>query len=456
MEAEQIGSVPDPTSIRRVRGSSMRNQRLVVLVALVAVIATACTGGGSGSKKSQGEVALTFWNDAEAFTPDFLKALENGFEAKYPNIDLQVTNIPEAQYGAKIDTALAAHNPPDLGFVWDQRWIKAGLVLPLDDMVKQDGIDLSSYDPAIIPKDWSSASEGANNEFACAYGGHIYCLGSYTGMVALIYNKDMFDAAGIPYPSPWPGLSIDEFAADACKLTNTDAGVWGAAFGEPLSWLPWETVVSPDGRTAMGYVNSPTSISTHETLGRVVEDHCAPSLGTMDAWAQGVDFFVQKKLAMVITDLGGLPKIEKAGINYGITVPPTPPGVDPFFNVWTDSIGVFAGAEHPDAAKDFIDYQTTEGQRLRVQVDGEIPISTAVADQMNWAGDIPGREEALQVLQHARGFVFVPTRWDVYGPIFDAEDTIFGDPSAAKEQLDGIAGAIQTNLDKAWTNWESG
>jgi multiple sugar transport system substrate-binding protein len=433
----------------------MSIRRWIGLLAVVAIIAAACTGGGSSSKESGEKVTLTFWNDAEAFAPEFLKALENGFEAKYPNIDLKVTNIPEAQYGAKIDTALAAHNPPDLGFVWDQTWIKAGLVMPLDDLAKKNGIDLSSYSSAIIPKDWSSGGVEANNEFACAFGGHLYCLGSYTGMVALIYNKDMFDAAGLPYPSPWPGLSIDEFATDACKLTDADAGVWGAAFGEPMSWLPWEMVVSPDGRTATGYVNSPTSISTHETLGKIVQNKCAPSLGTMDAWAQGVDFFVQKKLAMVITDLGGLPKIENAQINYGVTVPPAPPGVDPFFNVWTDSIGVFAGAEHPDAAKAFIDFQTTQGQRLRVSVDGEIPISTTVADSMNWAGGIPGREEALQLLAHARGFVFVPSRWDVYGPIFDAEDTVFGDPSKAKEQLDDVAGAIQTNLDKAWTTWES-
>jgi multiple sugar transport system substrate-binding protein len=434
----------------------MGKRRLVGLLAIAAVIATACTGGGSGSTGSQERVTLTFWNDAEAFTPEFLKALESGFEAKYPSIDLQVTNIPEAQYGAKVDTALAAHNPPDLGFVWDQSWIKAGLVLPLDDVVAKDGIDLSSYNPAIIPSGGaSSSSESANNEFACSFQGHLYCLGSYTGMVALIYNKDMFDAAGVSAPVPWPALTIDQFVADACKLTNKDSGVWGAAFGEPLSWLPWETVVSPDGRTATGYVNSATSVSTHEALGKAVESGCAPALGTMDAWAQGVDFFVQKKLAMVITDLGGLPKIEKAGINYGVAIPPSPPGVDPFFNVWTDSIGVFKGAEHPSAAEDFIAYQTTEGQRLRVKVDGEIPISTAVADDMNWAGGIPGRQEALQVLQHARGFVFVPDRWDVYGPIFDAEDTIFGDPSKAKEQLDGIAGAIQTNLDKAWATWES-
>jgi ABC-type glycerol-3-phosphate transport system substrate-binding protein len=435
----------------------VRRYRWTAVLAVSAAIAAACTGsgGGSASQAPGGKTPLVFWNDAEAFTPDFLKALEAGFEKKYPNIDLQVTNIPEAQYGAKIDTAIAAHKPPDVGFVWDQSWIKAGLVVPLDNMVKQDGIDLSTYNPAIVPKDWASGGTEANNEFACAFGGHLYCLGSYTGMVALIYNKDMFDAAGLKYPTPWPGLSIDQFATDACKLTDSAAGVWGAAFGEPMSWLPWELVVSPDGRTATGYVNSPTSIAAHETLGRVVQQKCAPSLGTMDAWAQGVDFFVQKKLGMVITDLGGLPKIEKAGINYGITVPPAPEGVEPFFNVWTDSIGVFKGAEHEQAAMDFIDYQTTEGQKLRVTVNGEIPISSTVAKGMNWADDQPGRHEAVDLLDHARGFVFVPNRWDVYGPIFDAEDTIFGDPSRAKAELDSAAGAIQQNLDKAWTTWES-
>jgi arabinogalactan oligomer/maltooligosaccharide transport system substrate-binding protein len=186
----------------------------------------------------------------------------------------------------------------------------------------------------------------------------------------------------------------------------------------------------------------------------MIERGCAPTLNTVDAWTQGVDFFVQEKLAMVVTDFGGLTKIESAGIDYGVAALPTPEGVEPFFNVWTDSVGVFAGAEHPDEAMDFIAFQTTEGQRLRSEVTDELPISTAVAEETDWVGGIPGREEALTLLAHARPAVFVPNRWDVYGPIFDAEGLIYGGEQTAQEALDDVTPNIQENLDKAWEVYE--
>ena len=31
----------------------------------------------------------------------------------------------------------------------------------------------------------------------CIIDGQVYCLGSYTGAVVLLYNKAMFDAAGL-------------------------------------------------------------------------------------------------------------------------------------------------------------------------------------------------------------------------------------------------------------------
>jgi len=43
----------------------------------------------------------------------------------------------------------------------------------------------------------------SNAEFGCSYGGKLYCLGSFTGAVVLLYNKDMFDAAGLNYPPTW-------------------------------------------------------------------------------------------------------------------------------------------------------------------------------------------------------------------------------------------------------------
>jgi len=201
-------------------------------------------------------------------------------------------------------------------------------------------------------------------------------------------------------------------------------------------------------------VNGPTSVRVHEQIASLFQNGCAPSLNVMDPWQQGVDFFAQGKLAMVVTDFQSLFKIENAGINYGVTHPATPEGVEPFFNVWTDSIGVFAKAAHPEEAKLFVMYQATEGQRLRVEEMGDVPVSLKVAEELNWADEVPGRQEALQVLEHARPNVFIPNRWEVAGPLFDAFGYIVSEEKPAQEALDEAAVLMQENLNKEWANWE--
>jgi ABC-type glycerol-3-phosphate transport system substrate-binding protein len=157
---------------------------------------------------------------------------------------------------------------------------------------------------------------------------------------------------------------------------------------------------------------------------------------------------------MVITDFQSLFKIEQAKIDYGVAHVPAPEGVKPFFNVWTDDIGVFAKSAHPEEAKLFVAFQGTEGQRVRVTQTGDVPVSSAVAKELNWAGATAGRQEALQVLEHARPNVSVPNRWDVAGPLFDAFGLMVSREQSVKDALETAAPQMQENLEKAWKDWE--
>lgn len=391
------------------------------------------------------QVTLKLW--AYEGYQDFLPLLIEGFEAKYPNIKVELTNLPEEQYSTKVETALAAGAPPDLGFMSNRRWLKEGAFLPIDDMIKEQGIDLTGWNKAIV------GSPGATNtEASCRFDDKLYCLGSYTGSVMMFYNKDMFDAKGLEYPTQWPPISSDEYVDLACKLTDKEKEIWGTANGDPVTLFPWELTWSPDGRKVV--VNSELSVKVHSQIAELIQNGCAPSLNVMDPWQQGVDFFSQGKLAMVVTDFQSLTKIENNNINYGIAHVPAPEGLEPFFNVWTDGIAIFAKAEHPEEAKLFIAFQATEGQRIRVEKLGDVPANSKVAEEMNWAKDIVGRQEALKVLEHARPAAFVPNRWEVVGPLWDAFGYIVSKEKAAKDALDEAAPLIQENLDREWAAWE--
>jgi multiple sugar transport system substrate-binding protein len=431
----------------------MRLRRLLVGLAAIALIAAACSsdsggGGGSSSGDSGEPVTLEFWAFGEGGIGSFLETLEQGFEAKYPNVDINITNYPEENYGVKLDTAIAAGKTPDLIVFPDALQAREGLIMPLDDMVKQYNIDLSSYVPAVV-------DGGLEDGLGCGFEGHLYCLGSYAGSTQMLYNKDLFDAAGIPYPAPWPPMTPERFVEIACQLTDAANGVWGGAASDPLAYLPYDMMFSPDGKTATGYVNGPEFVNQMDVLANGYKQGCLPSSNVLDPWEQGRDYFAKGQLAMVITDFQDLDKVEEAGINYGSTAPPTPTGVTPYFFVWSDNVGIMANTEHPKEAEQFVDYVATEGQQLRFQTSGDLPLDLNIAKEVNWANGVPGREDGLEVLSHARPMVFVPNRWDVAGPYYDAWGFVLDGEKTAQEALDDAAPAIQENLDKAWEDWNS-
>jgi len=425
------------------------------LLAAMALVAAACSGDDGGGETDSdrqaggsGEpVTLDFWVFGEGGIGSFLETLEQGFEAENPNIDLNITNYPEENYGVKLDTAIAAGKVPDLTVFPDAQQVREGLILPLDDLAQEHDLDLASYVPAVV-------EGGLEDGLGCGFEGQLWCLGSYAGSTQMLYNKDMFDAAGIEYPAPWPPMTPEEFVDIACRLTDKENGVWGGAASDPLAYIPFDMLFSPDGRTATGYANGAEVVHQFEVLASGYEQGCIPSSNILDPWAQGRDFFSKEQLAMVITDFQDLDQVEKAGINYGSTAPPTPEGVEPYFFVWSDNVAVFAETEHPDEAKAFVAYVATEGQRIRYEESGEMPLDLAVAEEVNWAKGVPGREDGLEVLSHARPLVFVPNRWDVVGPYYDAWGFVVGGEKSAQEAMDEATPAIQENLDKAWEDWE--
>ena len=408
----------------------------------------ASQAGITPAASAQDKVPLTLWlfEGEEQLLP----ILEAAFEGANPDIDLQITLIPEDQYVVKIDTALAAGSPPDLGFLYDRRWVKAGRVLPLDDTVAANEIDLTDFNPSIM-------------QGSCTIEEQLYCLGSYTGAVVMVYNKAMFDAAGLEYPSATEPLSIDEYAALAEKLTQTNGDitqqVWGASAEVPFWWMSPSTMFSEDARTIEGYVNDDATKHTYEVLGNMVQQGHSPSTSIMQSLGtdSAEDLFRQGKLGMVIGDFSQITALEEADIDYGVaTLPVEQEGDAPYLPVWTDGIAVFNGSPHPEEALRFVTFLATEGQRLRVDETGEPPLDASAATEFGWVdqGNTAGRQQFLEAVSVAKPATFVPGFWDVTTPLDDAFDQIAAGEISASDALDSAAPRMQDSLNQAWETWE--
>ena len=430
--------------------------RLISVIAMIAILLSACASTATApaatapaaaptSKPVEPKtetVTLNLWifEGEQGFLPNLIES----FQKTHPNIKIEVTEIPEADYVTKIDTALAAGNPPDIGFIYEMRWLKAGKFLPIDNMIATKGIKLDEYNQGIIKN-------------SCTLDGKLYCLGSYLGAVMLFYNKDMFDAAGLPYPSATVPMTIDEYAAVAAQLTkpNDDLAkrVYGGSAGGSNWWNDPANRFSPDGKKYDGYVNDEATIHEFEVLADMEKRGYSPSAA--DSTLLGdVDLLSTKQQAMMIIDnIIAIKDCEEAKINWGAApVPVEKKGDQPWVSVWTDSSGVFAQSKHPQEALEFIYYSITDGNKLRLDY-GSLPLNSRIATEGNWAGASEGRKEAMQVVNLAHGSVWTPNFWDATGPEGDAYSFIVEGTKTAKEALDEAAKLGQEQLDKGWETW---
>ncbi|HET9722239.1 MAG TPA: sugar ABC transporter substrate-binding protein [Actinomycetota bacterium] len=432
----------------------MRPRWAIVILSVFALVVAACTssdgtengGDGTGVTGVTGgePVTLTLWafEGEEAFFP----TLKERFEADHPNITLEITEIPEDNYATKVDTALAAGRPPDMGLTYEQRWFKAGAVLPLDDLIEAKSIDLTTYN--------QNAMSG------CRFEDHVYCLGSYTGAVLLFYNKELFDAAGVPYPSATEPMTIDEFATVAAQVSqpNQDLAkrVWGTVGEAPFWWSDPITHFSEDGRTTQGYMNDAPTAHLYDVMSGLVRDGYAPTgsefelLGTEDLLSAG-------QVAMAISDnLVAIDALETNGIDWGAApVPIESSGAPVYVASWTDQVGVFASSEHAQEAKEFVAFLGTVGNELRIEVADQLPLDSATPGAETWAAESEGRAEVMEAVALAREAVFVPGFWDVTSPLWDSYDAMVAGDMTPQEALDDAAPVVQDNLDQAWETWEA-
>jgi multiple sugar transport system substrate-binding protein len=433
----------------------------LAVIAILSLLLAGCGGqnvtqavpnadaGSQGAPESE-KVVLTLWGfEGEN---EYMPILEEEYEALHPDIDLQITEFPEDEYTTKIDTALAAGSPPDLGFAYDLKYLKLKQFLPIDDLIEERAINLATFNQGALT--------------ACRYEEKLYCIGSYSGALMLFYNKDMFDAAGLAYPSANKAMTLEEYAELAKKLTIPDADltkiVWGGFSAPPYWWIDQRMIFSEDGRTVENVANSPASVKMYETLTGMIQDGSAPSQSSIDGIGipggingAGNELLAQKRIAMSICDTTVLTRLEEEGIHWGVAPLPVPAGTKAWVPSWTDGWGVFTGSQHPQEALDFVAFIATEGNVIRSTRLDTLPLDSAVAEQTNWAKDDAGRKQILEVIKLARPGLNFSGMWDV---MLSALDDTFLDAAegqlTAQESLDQAVPTMQKVLDEAWETWD--
>jgi multiple sugar transport system substrate-binding protein len=194
-------------------------EKLRNILAFFVLCLPLATGFAGGNKDTAATTATThikfsMWDavpENNNFIAEFMK--EN------PDISVEVVNIPSDNYSQKLNTMVATHTAPDVMLVWEcdlPLFAKGKKLLPLDDYMKNT--------TAFNQKDLIPAVK----KIQLISGGKTYGLPWCYASEILYYNKDMFDAAHVSYPTnDW---TWEDFQNAAQKLTITKNGrtvQWG-------------------------------------------------------------------------------------------------------------------------------------------------------------------------------------------------------------------------------------
>jgi multiple sugar transport system substrate-binding protein len=193
--------------------------------------------------------------------PKIAENIVDVFNKSHPNVDLKFERSEGQGYSEKLSAALAGGNAWD-SFRYDissvLRFGPKGVLAPLDGYLTAD----KTY-PANLYLDGLLDALRAN--------GKLYALPGWCLTMWLFYNKKLFDAAGVAYPTP--KTTWEDYVQLAQKLTKSEGGQvtqYGAN-----GWGGWTLPVAQDVWSAGGhfyYNDDLTKFLVDDVAAKVLQD----------------------------------------------------------------------------------------------------------------------------------------------------------------------------------------
>ena len=220
------------------RGSGVAAASLIAAACVTPQAASSPQGGaqsGAGASPAGEVVEIEYLNPTDAEQLKVQTAITDAFQKATPGVKVKLNSMSWDGYWDKLQTMVAGGVAPDMfrmDYVYMAVWGSNGVPIALDDYVGSD-IDKSVF------------AEGYDKVFkAYQYQGKQYGLPQDVNTQVLFYNKSLFDAAGVEYPSEkwkWNPDDGGDFLAAAQKLTKENQWAYSQDwYWEPESpWL-WE------------------------------------------------------------------------------------------------------------------------------------------------------------------------------------------------------------------------
>lgn len=325
---------------------------IVATVGLISLVLSGCasTGtGGSASLDTTKPVTLTWWTGQAETAEKVLEQLAAEFHAAHPNVTIKVSpGAPTTDdLLQKISAGFVGGTYPDVSYAygsWTGELASSGRML---DITKQVA------DPAVK---WNEFP--ASGRLTATPTGAVIGFPAVVDNLTLVYNKTLFDKAGLAYPTN--NWSWDQFKAAAKALTDPATQTFGTAYpvdgSEDTTWRFWPRlwqrggeILNPAGTAAA--FDSQAGIDALNFMRSMAVDDKSVYLDQTDQKFEPL--FVSGRIGMILDGPWELSALHDGKTNYGVAFIPGFNGN----HTTVSGPDIWALFDHKDANRSYWTYQ---------------------------------------------------------------------------------------------------
>jgi multiple sugar transport system substrate-binding protein len=387
----------------------MKNKLL--LIALAFCLALPVFSGGGAAKSSaapagSGGVTTLKWAMWDYDLTVYYKPLIDAYQAKNPAVKIEYVDLGSADFMTVLSTQLSGGADLDVLTIKDipgyANLVRQNRLEPLNGYIKSAAIDTKLY--------------GGTTE-QIAVGGEVYALPFRSDFWLIFYNKDLFDAAGVPYPTN--DMTRDQYVALARRGTRGS----GANKTYGAHYHTWRSAVQLfgilDGKNTIVDGKYDFLAPYYNRVLKEQDDGIVQAYATLKTSGthySGVFFNSQTAMLnmgtwFLATQIDKVKAGESTSKNWGIAKYPHPDGVSGGTTLGTiTSVGVNRASKSKDAALAFVKFISgPEGAAILAKT-GTIPaiMSQEVINTISAIPGFPADANSKDALNVAKTYLEMP------------------------------------------------
>lgn len=360
---------------------------LIVLAMVISVVAVGCSNNGNTNNNASQEentaqetndqqetkpaepVTITYMNfSSSGGNEKNLEKMKEAFESSQSNVKVNIETVGYNDYFTQLQTRIAGKTASDafeLNYENFVTYAKKNAIAEIDPMIQSSGFDTS-----VLNQNALKAFNVDNKQ---------YGLPASFSVVLLFYNKDLFDKAGVAYPTKDWKWEDEQKAAEKIRALGKD--IYGIY--QPVTFNELYKVVKQNGGNLFNddmtkfTINTPQNIEAVQFMvDRINESNVMPTQAQMSGMGDW-DLFKSGRLGMLITGVWAIPDFAQ-NVDFNWDVEVEPGNVQKATHFFSNGLVINKDSKNQEAAFEWIKFMSASKDAAKIRIDAswELPAVT--------------------------------------------------------------------------------